>query len=77
MNLNSIEKYVGNFDFKNNMRVGKGVVTELGKEFFVEYGSDGKEKSRKRTFEGVRLMIIGNRFILIRFLNNLCELILK
>ena len=43
----------------NFKRKGKGVLTISGKEFFVEYNDKGKEipDSRKRTFEGIRIMI--------------------
>ena len=57
------EVWKGEFDFKESRRIGKGVLTENGKEYFVEYfiGCFEEEISRKRTFEGIRLMIIGNR----------------
>ena len=56
------EHFFGVFDFKNNKRGrGKGFINQEGKEYFVEYNEKGKEYSRKRTFEGIRLMIIGNK----------------
>ena len=55
------EIWKGGFDFKKNKRKGKGIVTENGKEYFVEYDENGKQFSKKRTFEGIRLMIIGNK----------------
>ena len=56
------EQFVGVFDFNTGeKKSGKGIVTENGKEYFVEYDENGKEFSKKRTFEGIRLMIIGNK----------------
>jgi hypothetical protein len=57
------EQFVGIFDFIKREKIsGVEVIHEHGKEFFVEYNSNGvvKETSKKRTFEGIRLMIIGN-----------------
>ena len=57
------EQFVGIFDFTKKEKIsGKEVIHEQGKEYFVEYNSNGKVKEtlRKRTFEGIRLMIIGN-----------------
>ena len=54
------EKFEGIFDFKKEIRKGKGVLTEKdGIEYFVEYDQNGNEikEKRKRTFEGIRLMI--------------------
>ena len=61
---NKDEIWKGVYDFKNEIRKGYGILTENRKEFAVEYDNNGKEnkEKRKRTFEGVRLMIIGNRF---------------
>ena len=56
------EQFTGIFDFvKGNKKEGKGIINARGKEYFVEYNEKGKEYSRKRTFEGIRLMIIGNK----------------
>ena len=46
--------------FQDGQKVGSGILTENGKEYFVEF-QDGVEvlEKRKRTFEGVRLMIVG------------------
>ena len=47
--------------YQNGLKCGDAILTENGKEYFVEYGTNGKEiiEKRKRTFEGVRLMIVG------------------
>ena len=59
------EEFFGFFDFQNEQKgEGKGVINDHGKEYNVEYDPNGNEMSRKRTFEGVRLMIIGNRLFL-------------
>lgn len=57
------EKWVGNFSLLKKIYIGKGILTENKKEFFVEYDDEGNEiqDTKKRTFEGIRLMIIGNR----------------
>ena len=57
------EQFFGIFDFIACKRVGKAILTKRGKEYFVEYQINGEEvkNSKKRTFEGIRLMIIGNR----------------
>eukprot|EP01091_Cochliopodium_minus_P008760 TRINITY_DN2038_c0_g1_i1.p1 TRINITY_DN2038_c0_g1~~TRINITY_DN2038_c0_g1_i1.p1 ORF type:complete len:1330 (-),score=374.41 TRINITY_DN2038_c0_g1_i1:37-3537(-) len=46
---------------KNQNRFGKGVLTEYGKEYYVQYDENGEEliNERKRTFEGIRIMIVG------------------
>ena len=49
------EKYIGYF--VNNKRMGKGILTVKGKEFFVEYDEKGEVGEKKRTFEGIRIMI--------------------
>ena len=54
------EEYTGIFDFEKGERKGKGILTESdGIEYFIEYDENGKEivDSKKRTFEGIRLMI--------------------
>ena len=54
------ENFEGIFDFEKEIRKGKGVLTEKdGIEYFVEYDQNGNEikEKRKRTFEGIRLMI--------------------
>ena len=50
-----------NGNFFNGKRLN-GILQENGKEYFVEYDDDGIEKLEKRvrTFEGVRIMVIGN-----------------
>jgi hypothetical protein len=54
--------WTGEYNFVQNIKLGKGILVENGKEYYVEYDQSGNEiGSRKRTFEGVRLMIIGNR----------------
>lgn len=53
------ECWVGEFSFRDNIRKGKGTLIEKGKEYYAEYDQFGKEITRKRTFEGIRLMIIG------------------
>ena len=58
------ESWKGEVDFVAKKRLGKGILTIKGKEYFVEHNSKGDEISRKRTFEGIRLMIIGNRFFI-------------
>ena len=55
------EHWRGEFDFISKRRVGKGILFEKGKEYFVDYNLKGEIFSKKRTFEGIRLMIIGNR----------------
>jgi hypothetical protein len=65
------EEFVGIFDFEKEKKgKGKGTINEKGKEYFVEYDENGEELKilRKRTFEGIRLMIIGNRLYFIYFL---------
>jgi hypothetical protein len=65
------EEFVGIFDFEKEKKgKGKGTINEKGKEYFVEYDENGEELKnlRKRTFEGIRLMIIGNRFLIILFI---------
>ena len=44
---------------KNQKRIGKGILTEMGKEYYVQYKKSGEEliNERKRTFEGIRIMI--------------------
>ena len=43
---------------KKKRRHGKGVLTVNQREYFVEYNEKGKEIGvRKRTFEGIRIMI--------------------
>ena len=54
-------KWIGEFHFELNKRIGKGILTENGKEYFVEYTTEGKERQKKRTFEGTRLKLIGDR----------------
>lgn len=49
------EKYIGNF--VNSKRMGKGILTVNGKEYFVEYDENGEVGEKKRTFEGIRIMI--------------------
>jgi hypothetical protein len=63
------EQYTGVYNFLEDKREGKAIVVEHGKEFFVEYDEKGKEIQdlRKRTFEGIRLMIVGNRFLFFNF----------
>ena len=51
---------------KNGKRFGKGILyikkgSGFELEFYVEYNELGVEISKDRTFEGIRLMIIGNR----------------
>ena len=46
--------------FNKGKRVG-GIIVENGREYFVEYSENGDELKRKRTFEGIRLMIVGNK----------------
>ena len=63
-------QFVGIFDFnKEERRKGLGIINDYGKEYLVEYDENGKEitEKRRRTFEGVRLMIIGNRFLLLLY----------
>ena len=47
--------------FLDGKRIGEAILTERGKEYFVEFDARGFEKIdlRRRTFEGVRLMLIG------------------
>ena len=64
MSCEALKKsWKGQYDFNKQIRIGKGVVVEEGKEYFVEYKPNGEEikNSKRRTFEGIRLMIIGNR----------------
>ena len=71
MNCEALKKsWNGQYDFNKQIRIGKGVLVEEGKEYFVEYEPNGEEKknSKRRTFEGIRLMIIGNRLLLLFFL---------
>ena len=56
------KEWMGSFDFKENRRVGNGVLIDNGIEYFVKYDNNGKEISRKGIYDGIRLMIIGNRF---------------
>ena len=63
-NGEGIEKNEKKF-FKGNFLNGKrlnGILQENGREYFVEYDENGIEKLEKRvrTFEGVRIMVIGN-----------------
>ena len=61
----SKEQFTGIYNFVSQIKgEGKGVINEEGKEYFVDYNEEGTEikGSRNRTFEGIRLMIIGNRF---------------
>ena len=51
------ETWIGEYNFKEKKRVGNGVLIKNGTEYFVEYDKNEKEISRKRTFEGIRLMI--------------------
>ena len=55
------EKFVGFFDFVIGRRKGKGTLFEDGRGYFVEYDNKGNEivEKRRRTFEGIRLMIVG------------------
>ena len=65
------EEFEGIFDFEKEIRIGKGVLTEKdGIEYFVEYDQNGNEikEKRKRTFEGIRLMIGKNKQIYLFFL---------
>ena len=62
------ETYKGKYNFKENKREGKGILIENGKEYFVEFISHLNATSKKRTFEGIRLMIIGNKFYFSIFL---------
>ena len=55
------ETWKGKYSFVEKKRVGKGILVENGKEFLVGYDSFGNEIIRKRSFEGIRLMIIGNK----------------
>lgn len=57
------ESYTGKFS--NLKRLGKGILTENEREFFVCYDEKGNEISsqRKRTFESVRIMISKNNFL--------------
>ena len=57
----------GGYSFTDHFRIGRGILVENGKEYFVENNLKGNEISRSRTFEGIRLMIIGNRFFFIIF----------
>ena len=66
------KQYVGTFDFIFcKKRNGEGIINKNGKEYLVKYDFDGKKSSRKRTFEGIRLMIIGNRYLYNFVLKNL------
>lgn len=49
-------------NFSNGKLSGSGLLFENKKEYFVEFDQNGNEikEERKRTFEGVRLMIVGN-----------------
>ena len=68
MNCKNLKiNWKGDYIFKQNRRIGKGILVENGKEYFVENNLKGNEISRSRTFEGIRLMIIGNRFFFIIF----------
>ena len=58
---NKDSKFVGLFNF-HQKRIEKGIISDKGKEYFTEFDYVKKEMLRKRTFEGIRLMIIGNRY---------------
>ena len=65
------EYFEGIFDFEKEIRKGKGILTEKdGIEYFVEYDQNGNEikEKRKRTFEGIRLMIGKNKQLFIFFI---------
>lgn len=54
------EEFIGLFDFDKEVKgKGIGVLEEKGIEYFVEYNEKGELliNSKKRTFEGIRLMI--------------------
>ena len=53
--------------FKDGQRTGKSIVNENGKEFYIYY-EDGFEEKRERTFQGVRIMIIGFNYFFFKFL---------
>ena len=66
---NESEIFEGIFDFEKEIRKGKGIlISNNGYEYFVEYDQKGIEilDKRKRTFEGIRLMV-GKNIILISF----------
>ena len=50
----------GSFN-ENGYKSGVWIIVEFGKEFYVEFDEKGNEISRKRTFEGIKLMILGNK----------------
>ena len=55
------EKRLMKVRFENKRRVGVAVLMHNGKEYFTEFDKNGYEipGKRDRTFEGIRLMIIG------------------
>lgn len=61
------EIWKGGFNFEKQTRMSKGILTQKGKEYYVKYNDMGSEISRNRTFEGIRLMIIGNRYFYLFF----------
>ena len=64
-NLLKDETYSGTM--KEGMRYGSGILIEEGKEFYVEYDENGFRKLKKRTFEGMRLMIVGKNVLITSF----------
>ena len=50
--------------FSNGLRSGRGILIEDHTEFFVDYNEKGILNEKKRTFEGIRIMI-GKHFIFI------------
>ena len=58
---------------KKGIRDGNSVVREEGKEYDVQY-ENGIERKRERTFQGVRMMIIGYFFFFFTQKQNLFHL---
>ena len=67
--------------FENGLRKGKAILNEKGKEFYVFYDHNGIEieEKRERTFQGVRMMIVGKfiLFILIQKKKKILQKILQ